>query len=68
MDREKLDKVIKALEFCTSSEDCRGCVYFTDALKGKCKCGEDGLELLKEQQKEIERIKHLSNEMLKAVL
>ena len=45
----KLDKVIKALEFCNSSEDCRGCVYFTDALKGKCKCGADALELLKEQ-------------------
>ena len=44
------DKVIKGLEFCNSSEDCRGCVYFSDALKGKCKCGTDALELIKEQR------------------
>lgn len=54
MDDSKLNKVIKALEFCNQSEDCRGCVYFTDALKGKCGCGIDALNLLKEQQQFIE--------------
>lgn len=46
----ELEKVITALEFCNLSEDCRGCVYFTDTLKGKCKCNADALELLKDRR------------------
>ena len=57
MDDDKLDKVIKGLEFCISSEDCRGCIYWDDVeLQSECPLHYDALKLLKEQQKKIKSL------------
>ena len=50
----ELDKVIKALEFCIMSEDCRPCVYWQTFDNTGCQAMKDALELLKEQAKLIE--------------
>lgn len=46
-----LEKVIKALEYCTHSDDCLGCIHWQKVAKGeKCTVREDALDLLKEQE------------------
>ena len=53
-----MDKVKKALEYCDNSEDCRGCVYWEETLHiNDCPVNRYALELLKEQDAEIERLK-----------
>ena len=48
------EKVIKALEYCTHSDDCLGCIHWQKVVKGeKCTVREDALALLKEQQQQI---------------
>jgi len=48
MDREK---VIKGLEYCIKSEDCRGCIYWEEiGLHEGCPLNSDVLALLKEQE------------------
>ena len=45
------DKVIKGLEYCIKSEDCRGCIYWEEiGLHEGCPLNSDVLELLKEQE------------------
>ena len=60
-----IEKVIKGLECCKVG--CTDCPY-----RGISDCvtslNNDAIELLKEQQKEIERIKRISNEMAKVAL
>ena len=47
------EKVKKALEYCDNSEDCRGCVYWEEALHiNDCPVNRYALELLKEQEAE----------------
>ena len=44
-----IKKVIKGLEYCIKSEDCRGCIYWEEiGLKEGCPLNSDALELLKE--------------------
>ena len=59
MDDSKLDKVIKTLEYCTTSEDCRPCEYWQTFDDTGCQCMKDALELLKEQQERIETLESL---------
>ena len=66
-----IEKVIKGLEFCRNfNEDCEGCPYEKVPPMKNCifTLHDDALKLLKSQQKEIERIKRLSNEMAKVAL
>ena len=57
-----IEKVIKGLEFCTSTTGCKGCPYedpchdIEQRILGEA-IMRDALELLKEQQAEIERLK-----------
>ena len=51
MEDSKLDKIIKTLEYCTTSEDCRPCEYWQTFDDTGCQCMKDALELLKEQPK-----------------
>ena len=46
----ELEKVIKALEFCTTSEDCRLCVYWQTFDNTGCQTMKDALELLKDRR------------------
>ena len=55
MDREK---VVKALEYCVLSDDCRTCEYWMEFDDTGCKIMKDALALLKEQEAEIERMKN----------
>lgn len=49
-----LEKVIKALEYCTHSDDCLGCIHWQKVAKGeKCTVREDALALLKEHETEL---------------
>ena len=46
-----IKKVIKGLEYCIKSEDCRGCIYWEEiGLHEGCPLNSDALELLKEQE------------------
>ena len=47
MDREK---VIKGLEYCVSSNDCRPCEYWMEFDNAGCQIMKDALALLKEQK------------------
>ena len=53
VDRER---VIKTLEFCVSTDDCRTCEYWIERVDHDCQIMKDALELLKEQP-EIVRCK-----------
>lgn len=54
------EKIIKALEYCTHSDDCLGCIHWQKVAKGeKCTVREDALALLEEQDKEIENLKEI---------
>lgn len=50
------EKVIKGLEYCTTSNDCRPCIYWQSFDDTGCKVMKDALALLKEQ-KDIVRCK-----------
>ena len=66
-----IEKVITGLEICRRfNESCEGCPYEKVPPMKNCifALHNDALELLKSQQKEIERIKRLSNEMAKVAL
>ena len=54
----KLEKVIKGLEHCSSSNGCKGCPYSKNWSKHVCSvvCIRDAIALLKEQQKLIDDI------------
>ena len=46
-----IEKVIKGLEYCIKSEDCRGCIYWEEiGLHEGCPLNSDALELLKKQE------------------
>ena len=46
-----IEKVIKGLEYCIKSEDCRGCIYWKEiGLHEGCPLNAEALELLKEQE------------------
>ena len=55
----ELEKVVKALEFCITSEYCEPCVYWKTFCNTGCQVMKDALELLKEQQEKI-RISQLA--------
>ena len=54
MDREK---VIKVLEYCVLSNDCRPCEYWMKFDDTGCQIMKDALALLREHEAEIERLK-----------
>lgn len=55
-----IKKVIKGLEYCIKSEDCRGCIYWEEiGLHEGCPLNSDALELLKEQEKRIEDLQDI---------
>ena len=52
---EDIEKVIKALEHCVLSDDCRTCEYWMEFDDTGCQIMKDALALLKEQQEIINR-------------
>lgn len=54
MEDSKLDKVIKTLEYCTTSEDCRPCEYWQTFDDTGCQCMKDALELLKDYKQHLQ--------------
>lgn len=54
IDLENREKVIKGLEYCIKSEDCRGCIYWEEiGLHEGCPLNSDVLELLKEHEPRV---------------
>lgn len=54
-----IEKVIKGLEYCIKSEDCRGCIYWEEiGLHEGCPLNSEALELLKEQDERIKMLEH----------
>lgn len=57
------EKVVKALEYCVLSDDCRPCEYWMEFNDTGCQIMKDALVLLKEQ--EAERDAKVIDEMVK---
>ena len=43
-----IEKIIKGLEYCIKSDDCRGCIYWESVRHEECPMPSNALELLKE--------------------
>ena len=54
-----MEKVIKALEYCVLSDDCRACEYWMEFDDTGCQIMKDALVLLKEQENNIDTLKTL---------
>ena len=55
MEMTELEKVIRGLEYCIKSEDCRGCIYWEEiGLHEGCHLNADALALLNGLLKEQE--------------
>ena len=61
------EKVIKGLEYCVSSNDCRPCEYWMEFDNAGCQIMKDALELLKDQQNVISGLKVINDGLCEAV-
>lgn len=52
------EKVIKTLEYCVLSNDCRPCEYWMEFDDTGCQIMKDALAMLKEQDERIKRLEH----------